>query len=172
MARTQTIKFVQNEDGTQTYIVGASTVTFQPDMASAACRVRAELHGWKQRIADKAALGKDATDQQKFDAIKAVIDHYEAGGNDWNMTRGAGGARKSEFDWTCEALAEVQGTDVETIVARLTAMAEKHATTPVALAKKLATKPDVATMIATLKSKGAAEGDDVDAELDAFMTGD
>ena len=167
MARkNQVVGFRHNtETGHMVFTVGGEELVFDPAMASAKNRAYAEVHGWRQRIADKAALGKDATDGQKADAIRSIIAHYESGTDAWDMTR-AGGARKTEFAWTVEALAEVQGTDVETIVAKLEAMAEKNGTTKEAIAKKLSTQKDVATMIAELKAGGgAADAEEMLAEL-------
>ena len=174
MARkNQVVGFVQNEDGSQVYSVGGESVVFHPDMVHADCRVRAELHGWKQRISDKAALGKDATGEEKLAAIRAVVGHFESGTADWAMVRGTGKGRKSEVDWTCEALADIQGTDVASAVGRLEEMAEKHGTTKEALAKKLRTKREVALRVAELQVKDGrlADGGEVDAALDALLEG-
>ena len=48
----------------------------------------AALHGFKQKYADAAALGAEATPAEKHAAIKALVDHHRDTG-DWNRT-GAG----------------------------------------------------------------------------------
>jgi hypothetical protein len=150
MARTKAITTTRNDDGTITFKVADQSFTFNPDRASPANRVRAELHGWVQRISDKAALGKGSTDTDKFTAMKACAEFYEQGRNDWNM-RGAGAGRKSEADWIIEATAEIQGVEVATMRERIERMAEKREVTVAAYVKALGTRQDVALRVAEMK---------------------
>jgi hypothetical protein len=75
----------------------AGELKFVPGLASEACRARAELHGWIQRISDAAALGRDpksgqpASPQAKLEAMKKLVDHYESGAAEWRMAGGGGG---------------------------------------------------------------------------------
>lgn len=176
MARSnQVVAFTQNDDGTQTFKIGDQSITFRPDMVSAANRVRAELHGWKQRISDKAALsrdpktGKSATPEQKFAAVKAIIDHYEAGGDAWEMARVGGVGGRSEASYIMEALANIQGLSVDDMSERVAQRAEKNGITVDAFLKRVATQSAVATEIARIKHGDADNGD---ALLDDLMTDD
>ncbi len=73
-------------------VKGAGNVTFDPKKAHASNRTYAEFHGWKQRLVDTAALpadpktGKAAPADEKFEAILAVVEHYEGGSDQWTRT--------------------------------------------------------------------------------------
>ena len=92
-------------------VLGAGKITFDPAKAHPDMRAYAELHGWEQRLRDRAAIGRDgdtgasATPQDKFDAIKELADHYMSGAADWSM-RGEGGGQASI---TLQAIAMVKG---------------------------------------------------------------
>lgn len=58
----------------------------------------AAFHGFKQRVADKAALpcdevtGKSASPREKYDAMFALVDYYNSGSDGWSPARtGEGG---------------------------------------------------------------------------------
>jgi len=173
MARiNQVVAFTQNDDGTQTFKVGAQSVTFHPDMVDPTLRTRAELHGWKQRISDKAALSRDpktgrsATAEEKFAAVAAIIAHYESGTEKWEMERtGGGGGGRSEASYILQALANVQGVDVKTMSERVATNAEKRGVSVDAYLKKVATNADVATEVARIKHGDSLDADDILDEL-------
>lgn len=175
MARSNTVvSFTQNDDGTQTFKIGNQEVTFHPDMVNQDLRARAELHGWKQRISDKAALsrdpktGKSATPEQKFAAVKAIIDHYESGADKWEMERvGGNGGGRAESSYILQALANVQGVDLKTMAERVAANAEKRDLTVDAYLKRVATSEAVATEVARIKHGDAADADEFLDELGA-----
>lgn len=173
MARSNTVvSFTQNDDSTQTFKIGGQSVTFHPDMVDPTLRARAELHGWKQRISDKAALsrdpktGKSATPEQKFAAVKAIIDHYESGADKWEMERaGGGGGGRSDSSYILQALANVQDVDLKTMSERVAANAEKRELTVDAYLKRVATSPAVAEEVARIKHGESEDADDILAEL-------
>lgn len=176
MAReNQVVETTMNEDGTITFKIGGQSVTFNPDKVDATLRVKAELHGWKQRIGDKAAMsrntdnGKSATPEQKFAAVKALVDHYESGTADWNLPRAGGGGGKRELDYVLEALANIQGVEVDAMRERVAELAEKREMTPDAYLRKLATTDAVSKEVARIKH-GEAEG--ADNMLDELMNGE
>lgn len=86
-----TIAF-QNRDA-EGKVVGsaAEPLTFDPSKASDPCRAKAAEHGWEQRLGDAAAMSKDtktglpASVEDKRNAVKALIDHYEGGSVEWNL---------------------------------------------------------------------------------------
>lgn len=167
MARiNQVVAFTQNDDGTQTYRVGAQSVTFNPDKVSAANRVYAELHGWKQRLSDATALSRDpktgrsATPEEKFAALVARVNHYESGAESWDMPRTGGGGGRSESSYILQAAANVQDVDLKTMSERVATNAEKRGVTVDAYLRQLAkTSEAVRTEIANIKY-GEAEGAD------------
>ena len=119
MARVnQVVGFVQNADGTQIYSVGTDAFTFDPAKASAKNRAYAEQYGFRQRIQDKAAMsrnpetGEAASPREKFLAMKAMAEHYEAGGEEWNLRTGrVGDPRK--------VLAKLSVDEIEAYLAEL-----------------------------------------------------
>lgn len=78
----------------------------------------AALHGFKQRIADMAALsrnpdtGKPATPAEKFEALARGVDHYMSGSADWNLRSAAGERTSGELGLLARAIAELKGRDV------------------------------------------------------------
>jgi hypothetical protein len=69
-------------------VQGQPTIIIDPAELVADLVAAAALHGFKQKYVDKAALGADASAQEKYEAIKRMVDWHRDGG-DWNMV-GAG----------------------------------------------------------------------------------
>lgn len=96
-------------------VMGAGRLAFDVSNANAACRQHAEMHGWKQRISDAAAMsrdpetGKPATAQEKLAAMRELVEHYESGSAEWSRVGGGGGGRSL----TVEAIARVKGCDYD-----------------------------------------------------------
>ncbi len=69
----------------------SADITLDLSKIHAKNRRRAEYHGWGQRIVDAAALAKDtdtgkpATPGEKLARMAKVVEHYHAGGEEWNM---------------------------------------------------------------------------------------
>ena len=100
-------------------VVGVGDITFDPDKASAVNRARAMMHGFKQRLADGAALVRDtetglpATAQEKFDSIKRLAVHYESGSDEWAL-RVAEPKTEGDGTWLCKALVALgKARDIE-----------------------------------------------------------
>lgn len=92
-------------------VVGCpAPLVFRPAAAHPANRAMAELFGWKQRLADAAALersratGKSATPAEKRDEIARMISHYESGAAEWALPRAQGAGRASTKADTVTAL--------------------------------------------------------------------
>lgn len=110
-------------------VLGAGVVEFDPSKASAATRSHAEFHGWKQRLADAAAMSRDpengaaATPAEKEAAIRELADFYMSGTEDWSRV-GVGGGGKSI---TIEAIAAEKGIDYDAAEAMVEEFAKvKH----------------------------------------------
>lgn len=102
-------------------------LAFDVTKAHAANRAQAEFHGWIQRISDAAAIGRDpktgasASPQQKFDAMKALVDHYESGVDQWSRVATAGPKGGYLFEALCEMFASVKSeAEVRTFLDGLT----------------------------------------------------
>ena len=79
MARKNAIVSVELNDNNLSFIV-ADTGSIELDVSALAGEVtrRAMLHGIVQKISDAAALGKDATPSDKYQAMRAVADRLIA----------------------------------------------------------------------------------------------
>ena len=59
-------------------------------------RERAMMHGFVQRISDAAAMARDAktgasaTPQEKFEAMRRLVEHYVSGAESWSPARSEG----------------------------------------------------------------------------------
>lgn len=80
---------------------GLESITFDSEIASVACRERAEMHGWEQRIRDNAAITRKqkdgtvitVTEAMRRDAVAEMVSHYESGTENWSV-RGPGSVAK------------------------------------------------------------------------------
>lgn len=112
-------------------VLGEGKITFDPSRAHASNRENAEFHGWKQRFVDAAAIEvtdkagdvipKETRNAMKFEAMRAIRDHYESGAESWTL-RTAGGGVSTAI--TLEAIARVQRISVDAARSKI----EKYAT--------------------------------------------
>lgn len=122
---------------------------------------QATLHGLKQKLVDAAAISRDpvtgrsATPQDKFEAVKAVLNRLLAG--QWNATREGGGATKGGL--LVEALCRLYPTKPRNDLVEF--VAGKSDKEKAALRKN----PKVAAIIATIKAEQGSDGDDDSDEL-------
>ncbi|MGH7745986.1 MAG: hypothetical protein ACREQ5_14600 [Candidatus Dormibacteria bacterium] len=67
----------------------------------------AALHGFKQRIADAAALGQLASRKDKLAAMQELVEYYETGAADWRI-KGAIRTTGGELGLLVQCLMELQ----------------------------------------------------------------
>lgn len=90
---------------------GVGILTLDLSKVHASNKEYAAFHGFKQRLVDAAALsadtatGKPATPQEKYDAIRLVVEHLNSGAEAWNRSGGEGAGRSI----TVEAIMRVKG---------------------------------------------------------------
>lgn len=124
------VQVQQMESGALAFeVLGAGRVVFNPEKAHSNNRAYAELHGWKQRLSDAAAIsrddvtGKPASPADKLAAIRELAEHYMSGSPEWSRAGGGGGGRSI----TVEAIARIKGVDYVTAEAHVAKFAaEKH----------------------------------------------
>lgn len=99
---------ISEVNGTVAFTVkDIGTVTLRICDCSAAVRHYAMLHGFKQRLADNAALsrnaetGASATPQEKFDAISQLVEHYHTGTEAWSIARSGDSAPRQGLLLQC-----------------------------------------------------------------------
>lgn len=66
-------------------VTGFAPIVIDPSDYPDSIREYAALHGFKQKYVDAAALGAEATPKEKYEAIRALVNHHAETG-DWNRT--------------------------------------------------------------------------------------
>lgn len=152
-------------------VAGAGSIGFDPDKASDECAREALLLGWKTRIGNAARMERDeagnpASPSAKFEAIKALVDHYESGVDRWTI-RVAGDGSTAVSGLTLQAIANCRfNGDIVKAGEKADAMAGKLGIERKALLAQLANAKDVAREIASLKAaKSKVNADDLLDEL-------
>lgn len=146
-------------------VLGAGEFTFDPDSTHAAIRRHAMLHGFVQRISDKAAKGKDpetglpVSPQVKFDAMQAMARHYESGTDQWRLVGERAPKRDDLADILLDALELAYPAKTREDLREWLSKRSK------AEKVKLVTEPRIAKIVAELR-EGDDTGDDILAELE------
>jgi hypothetical protein len=153
------------DDGILTFHVrGAGDFTFDPMSASTKCRARAVIHGFIQRISDAAAAGKSPA--EKFTKMKTIADHYASGSDEWNVKATPRGPKAPDAN-ILRAMAEVLGSDVETVLTRVSAAAEKQGVSIHDYLDAAAVKPKVAEVLNRIRAEATGlENDDLLDEIE------
>ncbi len=158
-----------DENGVVFSVTGVGELSLPFGELSDAVKHRAMIHGLIQRVSDAAALsrntetGQSATPQDKYNAMRDIVEHYRTGTTEWSVKRASGTGETRENGITLRALAAVQGADVATMRERVERLAEKQGVTTRAILAKIATQPAVAAKIAELRAQTVAV--DADAML-------
>ena len=144
-------------------------------------RAQAIVYGIGVRVSRMAAIardtksGKSATPQEKFARIKACAEHYNSGADTWELARGATGP-DGYTQLVIEAVAIIQGIELETMAGRVKALCEKRQETVAAWAKRIAAATGengdkIRAEVLRLQQK-AAPASSIDDDLDALMAED
>lgn len=131
------------------------------------CKERAMIHGMLQRIGDGGAVERmdKATGLIRTDAemdnikkarITALIEHYNSGTAEWNLTRTSGGGGVDTSGLTIEAISRVYGWSVADTERKVDTLAAKKGIERKEMLRTYANIPDVASMIGTIKAERAA----------------
>jgi hypothetical protein len=77
-------------------------VTLHIERLSDAVKSYATFHGLKQRGSDVMAISRNtdtglpATEDEKFNELRGIVEFYESGTADWSRRAGGGGGRRSD----------------------------------------------------------------------------
>jgi hypothetical protein len=143
-------------------VLGAGEFVFDRQATSLECRHFAELKGWKFTLEDAAAIERDtetglsATPQMKFDAIKAIAEHYMSGTTTWGRKRAAGEASPSDEGLTLLALMRVKGWDTDAANAWVAKVATAKSIDRKAVLANVRKNPEVILATAAIKAERAA----------------
>jgi hypothetical protein len=143
-------------------VAGFPDILFDRSKASLECRHFAELKGWKFTLEDAAAKSRTEANgfkpsaEEKYNAIKAIADHYMSGVTTWG--RRATGEAKEDHGLTILALMRVRGLDVD----GANALVDKIATAKgldrkAVLANMAAKNAEIIRATADIKAERAAE---------------
>lgn len=85
-------------------VKGAGNLVLDTRGVSVQNKSRAMLHGLVQRISDAAAMARDsktgasATPQEKFEAMKRLVEHYQSGSEEWSPARSVEGVGRPKSE--------------------------------------------------------------------------
>ena len=157
---------------------GVGTAKLHMDKVHGANQDYAQYYGMQQRIGDKGAIPRDpitglsATPQEKFAAIKGMVDFYELGGDAWNMVR-ATSTPKDTTPLVLQAIANVYKTTIEKAKAFVQARADKKGVTLEDYLKVLAKSENIGLEILAIKTAAFKPGIiNADEELAGLMSGE
>lgn len=91
-------------------VKGAGALELKLTSISTQNRLKAQIHGFVQRISDAAAMARDsktgasASPQQKYEAMKRLCEHYASGAVEWSPVRAVEGVGRPRVDRDKELL--------------------------------------------------------------------
>lgn len=160
--------------GNREYTVhGVGTLIVYPDKMSAECRAYAMGHGIDQRVCDAAALsrdtstGKSATPQEKFEAMRRIVDHLNSGSTDWAIRVAASAGPDAGL--TLLAMMRALGKTLDEVEAVIAATMAKREVDRAAALKLWANSKQVAQAILDIKRERADAGADAEDLLGEIM---
>ena|ERR1700740_706466 len=166
---TNTIVFTVKGAGGANEHGQATDATLTLDLLKVAesVKARATIHGFIQRVSDKAAIsrntenGQPATPQEKFEAMKGLVDHFMSGSEEWAPSRAGGSGRKpGGLDIiVLQAVAEVTGKDVAAVRGMVEAGAKAKAITQVQFLAALGSSGKVAPVVERMRAEAVADLD-------------
>lgn len=154
---TRAIKWLAMDQGWTVEVAGQKPLTITVEMFPQEIRQAALLHGLKQKIADEAALsrdaktGKSATPAEKYAGMVAMIERLKRGA--WNER----GTRTNDGELQLRAIAQFLRIDVETAKQRISVMATKRECGDSVIIAGLMAKAEIQAIYNSLKFAGAAD---------------
>lgn len=163
--RTLTFEVSNGLEGASRKQIG--TLVLDLTKVSESNRDYAAFHGFKQRIADKAAIGQFAKDgitrvtpQMKLEAMSGLVDFYNSGSDEWSPVR-SGDRIGSDELMLARALAELHpGKPVEEIRAAVSGWTKQQRTA-------LMLKPEIKVIVDRMTAE-AVSGVDTEELLSGF----
>jgi hypothetical protein len=99
--------------GVKFKVKDAGEVELDLTKVSAANQRRAMVHGFVQRVSDRAAISRDtktgasASPAEKLEAMQELVEHLNSGAESWSMGREGGGGASLDVALLVSALCEV-----------------------------------------------------------------
>lgn len=104
---------INHSIGTIEFTLAGKTLRFHADRAPGTQR-QAAMFGWSRKISNEAAMsrsvetGLPASNEEKLEAMSAMIAHLESGTDSWSPARTAGRASSADLSLLVTALMELQ----------------------------------------------------------------
>lgn len=149
---------------------GAGELRLDLTKVAASVRARAAIHGFIQRVSDKAAIsrntenGQPATPAEKLEAMRGLVDHFMSGSDEWAPARKEGAVRRGGLDpLAIAAVVEATGKDEAAVRELIKIGAANKSVTPLAFLAALSASSKVAPILERLRAE-AAERTDLDGD--------
>jgi hypothetical protein len=160
------------EGGVLTVAVrGFPEIVFDRTRVADCHHLHAEMYGWKQRLCDAGALqrdkatGKSPTDEEKYNEIRRLADHYLSGAEEWAM-RGATGPRGPQLDpIILQAVGEAYGRTLDVVRAMVETKAREKGIKPAEYLAKIGEGTTVKPIVERLRAAALAS---IEIEDDPF----
>lgn len=146
-------------------VEGYPEITFDLTKVHPSNRAYAEIHGWGQRVPDKAAIPvadkdgniieKTERNRRKHAAIAAVVSHYESGAATWS-TRAAKADDSLDRTAIVQAIVDVQGCSHESATAYVEGQAKSLNVSIAVVLATLASQPKFAERLAEMRGERIA----------------
>jgi len=148
-------------------VKGAGELVLDLTKMNAAILMRARTHGFIQKVSDRAAIpfnketNQYATPQQKFDAMRELVDHFHSGTADWAPKREGGAGRKpGGLDpILLAAVAEVTGKTIADVRGIVEAGAKAKAITQSQFLGALSSAAKVRPIVERMRAEQASDLD-------------
>ena len=155
-------------------VAGVGTLTLNMEALSPEVKRQALYDRFINRVIDAGAIpcdtetGKPASPEQKYDALKAIVEHYNSGSVEWNIGR-SGNRGGSSGGFVLQAIALVQGLPVDNMRKALQAKAEAKGLTLAQVLNRFAKAKDIQEKVAELMAEKASQSsinsDDILADM-------
>ena len=106
---------INNSVGEIVFSLGGKSLTFHSERAVGTLK-QAAMFGWSRKISNEAAMsrsvetGLPASNEEKLDAMAAMIAHLESGTDSWSPARTGARASTADLSLLVTALMELQPT--------------------------------------------------------------
>jgi 3-deoxy-D-arabino-heptulosonate 7-phosphate (DAHP) synthase len=127
---------------------------------------RAMVHGLTQRLSNRAALPKGSSALEKWEAIKSLADHFNAGG-EWELRGGAIGPRVDE--WVLRAIGAIKGITLAQAREMADQAAESKGVHVAEVVKKWGAIPVIAEKANELRAAASGVTEEEVAEMEADL---
>lgn len=147
-------------------VIGQAEIQFDLTKAAQTNRIRAEMHGWIQRITDLAALPTEDKDGNLIprterlatmhSRMSAVVDHYQSGAEEWSRKSTAGPRVETDHLLIVEAIGLLYNMTYPEVQKFVSEKATNLNVSRAAVMDNFAASPRVAEKMASIRAERVA----------------